>query len=502
MSLLTLAIIVGGFFAVGAIFASIIWRTVVEPNEVHIVQSAFGTKVYGRSSTDLTDDAVGGVESSGNSYYDWPAWIPFIGVTTVKLPLSVFDLPLNNYEAYDIGRVPFMVDITAFFRISNPAVAAKRVSTLDELNQQLMSILQGAVRTILAKHDIEEIMGERSQFGEMFTTETEAQLKAWGVSNVKNIELMDVRDSAESRTISNIMAKKESLIEMESRKEVAVNIKNAELAEIDAEREAEVRRQEAQQKVGERTAEKDKKVGIANEMAQQEIKEQAKVTAEKDMAVKQVEQVRQAEITKEVQIVKAEEEKAVSITVAEGQRQETEIVAAGELKQEKLRAEGILAVGQSEAEAKRLEEMATVDPQIVLAQEIGENEGYQAYLIKIRGVEKDEAVGIEQAKALQDAGIKVIANTGNVAQGVDNVMELFSSKGGTAMGATLEALANTEGGAALMKKFGLKPESEQIVDVDMPDAGDKSAGSSEDNVTNSVNRIIDSYKDSDGKSAQ
>jgi len=456
MSIWLIIGIVAVVLAAGLVVCSLIWRTVVQPNEVHIVQSSSGTKTYGRASSDVnTDDGDDAMPTSGNSYYNWPAWIPIIGVQQVSLPLSVFDLQLNNYEAYDIGKVPFVVDVVAFFRISHPAVSAKRVDNLQELDGQLESILQGAVRTILAKHEIEDIMMERSTFGELFTAETEEQLKAWGVSNVKNIELMDIRDGNNSKTISNIMAKKESLIEMQSRSEVAENIKEAELAEIDAEREAEVRRQEAEQLVGERTAEKDKKVGIADEKAMQEIKAQAKVTAEKEMAVEQVVQVRQAEITKEVQVVKAEEVKQVDITKAEGTRQQTEIVAAGELKQEQLRATGILAVGTSDAESKRLLEMALVSPQIALAEEIGENEGYQTYLIDLRGVEKDEVVGVEQAKALQDAGIKVIANTGNVTNGVENVMDLFSSKGGTAMGSTLEAFANTEQGAALMKKFGI-----------------------------------------------
>ncbi len=471
MTISTILIAAGGAFSVvmGVILiAALIWRTVVQPNEVHIVQNHSGSKTYGKSGMD--DQG----ESSGNSYYMWPSWLPIIGVQTVTLPLSVFDLPLNGYEAYDVGRVPFVVDIVAFFRISDPAVAAKRVSTLNELNAQLMSILQGAVRTILAKHDIEEIMGERSTFGKMFTAETEEQLKAWGVSNVKDIELMDVRDGNESKTIANIMAKKESLIEMQSRSEVAVNKKNAELAEIDARREADVRKEEAEQLVGERTAEKDKMVGVANEQALQEIKTQAKVTAEKDMAVKKVEQVRQAEIDKDVQVVKAEEEKQVDITTAEGDRESTRIVAEGVLSQEKLNAEGILAVGTSEAEAKRLAEMALVDPQIVLAQEIGENDGYQTYLIGIRGVEKDEIVGVEQAKALQAAGIKVIANTGEVTNGVSDVMGLFSSKGGTAIGSTLEALANTEQGAALMKKLGIGATIDATVDTPSNGAGTSS----------------------------
>lgn len=460
MSLLLVGGIAAGAVVLLVTVISLIWRVVVQPNEVHIVQSGSSTKVYGRRGADLSKEE--GMQVQGNSYYNWPAWIPLIGVQSKAFPLSVFNLDLNDYEAYDIGRVPFMVDIVAFFRISEPAIAAKRVDSLDELNEQLLLILRGAVRTILAKHDIEEIMGERSTFGKMFTEETETQLEAWGVSNVKNIELMDVRDGKNSKTVSNIMAKKESLIEMQSRSEVAMNKKNAQLAEIDAAREAEVRKQEAQQLVGERTAEKDKAVGIANEKAQQEIKEQAKTTAEKDMAVQKVNQVRQAEITREVQVVKAEQDKQVSITTSEGTREQTIITAEGVLKQKQLEGEGILAVGTAQAEAKRLAEMANVTPQIELAREIGENEGYQTYLIQIRSVEMEQAVGIEKAKALQDAGIKVIANTGNnVDAGLNGVMDLFSSKGGTAIGSTLEAMANTPQGQALLAKLGLKTEDDK-----------------------------------------
>ena len=152
----------------------------------------------------------------------------------------------------------------------------------------------------------------------------------------------------------------------------------------------------------------------------------------------EIETVRTAEINKEALIVAAAQEKETTVIKAEGIqqeqaikaegfRQETEITAAGVLVQQTKEAEGTLAVGTAEAEAKRLSGMADVTPQLALAAEIGENEGYQTYLVQIRNVEKDEVVGVEQAKALQDAGIKVIANTGNVTDGVSNVMDLFTS---------------------------------------------------------------------------
>ena len=74
---------------------------------------------------------------------------------------------------------------------------------------------------------IEEIMQERSKFGGAFTKEVDGQLTDWGVCTVKNIELMDIRDSEKSFVIQNIMKKKRSHIEMESRTEVAKNHRSA-----------------------------------------------------------------------------------------------------------------------------------------------------------------------------------------------------------------------------------------------------------------------------------
>jgi flotillin len=455
----SISLLVGLGFAGLLVIVAFMFRRVVEPNEVHIVQSSRGTTAYGLSETEVTEDggAVPTTKSlNGNSYYEWPSFLPLIGCQVTVLPLSVFDLELTNYEAYDIGKVPFVVDVVAFFRITNPSIAAKRISSQGELQQQLTSILQGAVRTILAKHDVEAIMMERSTYGQLFTAETADQLTAWGVENVKNIELMDIRDGRDSKTISNIMAKKESFIDMESRQEVAKNQKEAQVAEIAANQEVAVRDQKAQELVGLRTAEKDQNVGIADEKALQEIKTQAKETMTREMAVKEVETVRTAQIIKEQQLVAAAQERETRVIKAEGEKQVTVTVAEGNLAEKEREAEGILAVGTSEAEAKRLAEMATVSPQIALATEIGENEGYQTYLISIRGVEKDEAVGIEQAKALVAAEIKVIANTGHVNTGVSNVMDLFSSKGGTALAGAVEALAQSEKGQAVLEAAGVE----------------------------------------------
>lgn len=439
-----------GVLGVVALVATLItiWivslRRVVNTNEVHIVQSAKRTVSYGKD------------QEAGNTYYQWPSWLPRVGITVIVLPVSVFSLRLREYEAYDSGRLPFVLDLEAFFRIDNSNIAAQRVANFDELNGQLTSILQGAARTILASKTIEEIMQGRAEFGDAFTKEVNEQLKAWGVTTVKNIELMDIRDSNGSKVIQNIMDKKKSEIERESRVVVAENKKAAENAEINAMREVDINRQLALQQVGIKTAEKDKEVGIANEQASQEIKMQQKVTAEKAMEVVRVENVKAAEIQKDVNIVKAQEQKQTEVVKAEGEKAKTVLIAEGILEQQKREAEAILVKGQSNAEAEKLLQLAPVEAQIVLAKEIGENDSYQQYLVTIRQIEANQAIGVEQAKALDKADIKVIANNGSVTDGLSSIGDLFTSKGGTGIAAALEGLAQSEVGKQLLNKVTAK----------------------------------------------
>jgi len=455
-------------------------RRVVAPNEVHVVRQGKKTLVYGR---------VEKVDSSGNSYYEWPVWIPGLGVNVTVLPLSVFSINLDNYSAYDKDRLPFVVDIQAYFRISNYEVAASRIPDFRELKQQLLGILQGASRSLLANEVLEDIMGKRTEYGDKFTSAVKTQLSSWGVETVKNIELMDIRDERGEVVIDNIMKKKKSEIERDSRVTVAQNTQAAREAEIAAEQEVALKEQAKEETVGKRTAEREKSVGIAREQAQQEIQTQAKETKTREMEVLQVDTVRRAEIGKQKAIVDSEAHQASEkidadtrvLVAAQGKVAAGHEAEAALIKTTK-EAEGRLVVAQNEAKgvevrglaeatareklglaeavAKEKLGQAEVAPQITLAKEIGENEGYQSYLIEVKKVEANQAVGMEQAKNLGNAQIKIVANAGgNVQEGVSSVMDLFSAKGGQSLGAMLETFAGTEQGKKLLAKlFGKKDE--------------------------------------------
>ena len=445
-------------------------RRIVPTNEVHIVQRNQQTLSYGKDT------------NNGNVYYQIPAWIPKYGVVVSKLPSTIIDVTLDRYEAYDKDRLPFVVDIKAFFIISDFATAASRVFTVAELKDQLTSIVQGAARSILAKEYLEDIMSKRSEYGEEFTKEVSSQLKEWGVVAVKNIELMDIKDSHDEEVIANIMMKKKSAIEMERRTEVAKNLKLAQESEILAKQEIELKQQDANRVVGLRQAQVQQEVGIANEQQLQQVQAQAKITAEKEMEVKQVREVRAAEISKQAATVKAEEEKSVIevnaqavVTKADADKKvailnaqalqekvkleadadktRIELKADADLKVAKNAAQGIDAKGKAEANARELMEKAQVAGQIELSAKIGENKEYQDFVVRQRQVEAMEAIGVEQAKNLANAQIKIFANAGSVADGVSSAGKVLNPKTGLDLSSMLESFASTPVGEKITEKL-------------------------------------------------
>lgn len=142
-------------------------RRIVPTNVVHIVQRGDKTVSYG-------------VGKGSNVYYEFPKWLPKLGVEVRILPVSNFDIDLSKYSAYDKDRVPFVVDVKAFFHIADTNKAAEKVESFDELRKQLENVVQGTVRSILAKSKLEEIMEERSVFGDKFTENVRVDLQNWG----------------------------------------------------------------------------------------------------------------------------------------------------------------------------------------------------------------------------------------------------------------------------------------------------------------------------------
>lgn len=461
-------------------------RRIVPTNMVHIVQRGKKTVSYGKS------------HDSGNVYYEFPKWVPIIGIIVRELPVSNFDIDINDYVAYDKDRLPFMLHVKAFFHISDTNKAAEKVESYAELKAQLDNVVKGAIRSILANETLHKIMEERAIFGKQFTESVNEDLKQWGVEAVKNIELMDIKDdkTSGSTVISQIMDMKKSSIAMESRKEIANNNKLAEQAELSARQQVEVTKAETERISGEAKAASQKAVGIANAMSEKEsgiakqesasaIAEAEKSTAEKKMEVVRVNQVAKANIDKESAIINANKDKETIIIDAQRDKELVEIqtkaekykietTAEANLAAKNKEAEGVKSIGiaeaeiikakgLSEAESKQAFELASVTAQTTLAEKIGKDKDYQAYMIEVKKVEVSQVIGVAQAeaaaKAYEKAEMKFLVNSGDVHSGLNKLSDIFTSKGGSQLNGLMESLSQTEGGQAILdilEKFGLK----------------------------------------------
>ena len=449
-------------------------RRIVPTNVVHILQRGKQTVSYG-------------VGKGDNVYYHFPSWLPFIGVSVREMPVSNFDIDLHEYPAYDKERLPFLVDVKAFFHIADTNKAAEKVESFTQLKEQLENVVKGAVRSILAQNTLDDIMEKRGIFGEQFTSNVNTDLKNWGVESIKNIELMDIRDSSKSNVIQQIMAKKISAIDAESRKAIAENKMIAENAELDSKQQIATRAAETDQKIGESRAQSDqavsiaksesaKKSGIAMQQADAEVAEAEKATTVKKLEVERTKQVQMANIAKETAIIEAKQAAEQMEITAEANKKQLEVqaearrvaaekdAAAMLVKQEneakgnaavgKAAADVILAKGNAEAEAKKHMELARVTAETTLAEKIGKDEGYQKYLVRLAEVKVNEVIGVAQANsiglAMQKAEVKLMVNTGDVHSGIGKLSDLFTSKGGSQLNGLMEALAQSDNGVAII----------------------------------------------------
>ena len=410
-----------------SLIISALFRTVVPTNMVHIVNTSKGRRVYGKES------------KFGNTYYAFPAWIPRIGVSVTEFPISNFSIPLIKYAAYDHKRLPFSVDVQAFFVMEDANIVSERVSDFKELKQHLTQIVSGAVRKVCAGLPLEEILASRSELSKSFENEVVDQLKAWGVKPVNSIEFMNIQDTEGSKVIQDIQNQEESRIDRESRMVRSENAREAEAKEIENKRQIDINRQEALQQVGTRTAEKDQAIGISQEQSKQAVAEQARETAEKLMEVKKVEDTRTAEIEKTVQVTQAEARKETEVIAAEAAKTKEVLEAQAKLTQDELKAKGdlllqeanakgILAVGSANADSEKQLQMASVEPQITLAKEIGSNKEYQEYLLSLEQIKVNGEVGKAQATALEKAEVHIVSGDGaSLGKSLGTVLTGFSA---------------------------------------------------------------------------
>ena len=377
------------------------WYRIVAPSEAHLVVTRKGKFVVS------SDESVG----TRRYYFSIPGWVPFFGRDIRIMDVTIKEITMEQ-ETIEKNQARFNVTSSLKHRIKNVKQAAETFISDTDLKEQLKEIVKSGVRAITVQYDVTVARAKKREIESKIREEIVDDLASWGLELI-NFQLVEFNDTKDSKIISNISRRSEVEIEARTREQKAEKIKQARVKEAESE---EVARQ--------REIAKDRAIGEAEQQKAKKIAEQEKEAQESAYEVIRVKTIEQANIDKEKATVKATQDKQVAIIKATQDKEAEEIM----MEQKRLEGKGDRerAEEQAKGEAAPIREAGQAEAEIIKAKGLAEAESKDALqkalnkftdeaikaLVAEKVVEKDRAVGIETAKALRDADVKVFSGGG------------------------------------------------------------------------------------------
>jgi regulator of protease activity HflC (stomatin/prohibitin superfamily) len=113
--------------------------------------------------------------------------IPFIQqIVRVDLRTVVMDVPTQDVISHD--NVSVRVNAVVYYRVVDPEKAIIAVEQFMEATSQLA---QTTLRSVLGKHELDEMLAERDKLNEAIQTILDRQTDGWGVK-VTNVEIKHI----------------------------------------------------------------------------------------------------------------------------------------------------------------------------------------------------------------------------------------------------------------------------------------------------------------------
>jgi len=342
------------------------------------------------------------------AYFKIPAWffILGLGMTVHRVPLRIMAIGIPNFLAFDSDRARFLCNIVSYVNVVDPVEAAKRFGgDMGELHKQVVQIVQATTRDATTKSPIREIINNREGIIAQITPPLSKAIRHWGIE-LRDIELVEFSDPTKKEypheepphVIKDISSIIEQQINSDARQKNANQMMEARLKEALAEETARKREIQKDEEVAKREKDKDKMVA-----------EREKVALAEQLEVAKVDQVKNATIQKEKALVIASQDREVEAIKKEQKHLEGQGDMLMQLEQAKGLAAPIREKGYAEADAKM---------KLQAALNMFKDEAIRA-LVAEQVVEMQRQVGIETAKALTQADLKVFAGGGSAQSGFD-----------------------------------------------------------------------------------
>ncbi len=243
-----------------------------------------------------------------------------------KINLSLMEVPISIRGAFSRGGIPLNVDAVANVKISSDmAVVSNAIERFlgrdpNEIRRVAKETLEGHLRGVLARLTPEEINEDRLKFAEELTTESEHDLRKLGI-HLDTFKILHVSDD-------------KHYLDSIGREAIARVIRNAEIAESDAEREAELEESANLARGSVKMSEAQANIGkMKNDLRKVTAELEATVRSEEERTLAAARQAR-AFAEQELQLVRAELEmirlQTDKVVPAEAQRRASELRARGE----------------------------------------------------------------------------------------------------------------------------------------------------------------------------
>jgi flotillin len=250
--------------------------TVVPPHEAHVVVSrGKGKKVY-------CSRPLEGVKLQSAYWY-----IPILQQRLV-IPLENIRIEIDSIPLRDQLMAKFSGDVVCFLSVVDPLLAAEKLGKIEaeegktgfpRMEAEVGRLIEAITRNASMSMEVYEIMRHRDAFSQEVKKRVNDPLKEWGVQLV-DLEVIHFKDIETYTVIKDLEQRQATLINAETRKQVADNQKGASIVESLANKETEMARAENEELFRVRQIQKDQQVGQTEQEAVQNIA-QAEMAANK-----------------------------------------------------------------------------------------------------------------------------------------------------------------------------------------------------------------------------
>lgn len=252
-------------------------------------------------------------------------YIPFF-MRVSRLPLTLFEVPIQVRNSYSSGGIAMNIDAIANVKVSSDQAVLRNAverfldQDINTIRRVAKETLEGHLRGVIANLTPEQVNEDRLKFADGLTSESESDLRKLGL-HLDTLKILHVSDDV-------------GYLDATGRKAIANVVREAEIAESDANRTAELVEAENRGRGEVTAAEMDTKIiGLRNELRKMKADFESAVNAEEERTTAAAREAR-AVAEQRLQEIRAQLEEirlvADRVLPAEAERQAAEYQARGE----------------------------------------------------------------------------------------------------------------------------------------------------------------------------